>query len=307
MNPEDIDAQVRLAAFSFLGEQTKIYGEVLPRKVLADGFNFQEQRVPLINPQGIFKPAILPEMPLTITTVPVVEGKHRPYEDEIEQDGLLKYRYRGTDPQHRDNVGLRRAMERRIPLIYLYGIVPGQYMPIWPVYIVEDDPKALSFTVAVEEQGLDDREAELSLSISDEIRRGYLTISAKQRLHQQSFRVRVMRAYREQCAICRLRHKELLDAAHIIPDSDLRGEPIVSNGISLCKLHHAAFERNILGIHPDFTVEIHPDILREIDGPMLKHGLQGFQGVRILLPRLESLKPNQDFLAERYKLFEEAG
>jgi len=36
---------------------------------------------------------------------------------------------------------------------------------------------------------------------------------------------------------------ELLDAAHITPDTHPEGEPIVSNGLSLCKLHQAAFDR----------------------------------------------------------------
>ena len=35
----------------------------------------------LIGPQGIFKPAVLPEMPLSITTVPIKLGQARPYED----------------------------------------------------------------------------------------------------------------------------------------------------------------------------------------------------------------------------------
>src|SRR3990172_4095724 len=128
VTPEDLDRQVRIAAFAFLAEQTRLRGEILPRNVLAAGFEFQGSRVPVMGPQGIFKPAILPDLPLTMTTVPVVEGKRRPYEDEISADGLIRYRYRGTDRSHRDNVGLRRAMERKVPLVYLYGVVPGQYM-----------------------------------------------------------------------------------------------------------------------------------------------------------------------------------
>ena len=305
VTPEDLDRQVRIAAFAFLAEQTRLRGEILPRNVLAAGFEFQGSRVPLMGPQGIFKPAILPELPLTMTTVPVVEGKRRPYEDEISADGLIRYRYRGTDRSHRDNVGLRRAMERKVPLVYLYGVVPGQYMPVWPVYIVEDDPGALCFSVAVDDAV--SIRAESLPDSSEAIRRGYITTQTRQRIHQRSFRARVISAYREHCAICRLRHRELLDAAHIIPDSDPRGEPVVSNGLSLCKLHHAAFEGNFLGIRPDYTVEIRPDILREPDGPMLRHGLQGFQGAALLLPRSTNLRPNRNFLEERYELFRRAG
>ena len=45
-----------------------------------------------------------------------------------------------------------------------------------------------------------------------------------------------MRAYRECCAVCRLRHAELLDAAHILPDGHPKGEPIVQ-GFHLQALH----------------------------------------------------------------------
>jgi putative restriction endonuclease len=301
----DFDRQVRIGTFGFLAEQTKLLGEVLPRTVLAKGFQFQGSRVPLIAPQGIFKPAILPDIPLTITTVPVIEGKRRPYEDEISDGGLIRYRYRGTDPGHRDNVGLRLAMQRKVPLAYFYGITPGQYMPIWPVFIVGDNPSALCFSVAVDEP--DSIREENIPDSQEEIRRGYITTMTRQRIHQRSFREKVISAYRDHCTICQLRHRELLDAAHIIPDSDPRGEPVVSNGLSLCKLHHAAFERGFIGIRPDFIIEIRPDILREADGPMLKHGLQGFQGACLLLPRSESLRPNRESLAERYEVFKKVG
>jgi hypothetical protein len=39
---------------------------------------------------------------------------------------------------------------------------------------------------------------------------------------------------------------------------------------------------------------------------MLVHGLQGFEGARLLVPRREDYQPNRDFLAERYELFREA-
>jgi len=67
---------------------------------------------------------------------PIVEGREPPYEDRVEEGGAILYRYRGTDPRHPDNAGLRLAMQRQTPLIYLYGLVPGRYLPVWPVYIV---------------------------------------------------------------------------------------------------------------------------------------------------------------------------
>ena len=49
----EIDQRVRIAAFEFLRNQTELRGEVHPRAVLAEGFQFEGQRVPLIGPQGI--------------------------------------------------------------------------------------------------------------------------------------------------------------------------------------------------------------------------------------------------------------
>jgi hypothetical protein len=62
------DPEVRAAAFAWLEEQTEVYDHSLPRSLLATGFMFQGERIPLVSPQGIFKPRVL-DLPLTITTV----------------------------------------------------------------------------------------------------------------------------------------------------------------------------------------------------------------------------------------------
>lgn len=298
----DWDSQVRAAAFDFLRQQTDLCGEVLPRKLLETGFEFKGRRVPLIGPQGIFRPAVLESIPISITSVPIVEGRQRPYDDEVGPDGLLRYKYRGSDPQHPDNVGLRLAMQRNIPLVYHHGVVPGKYMPVWPVYVMHDDPANLTFSIAVDDAqhsfvGSGGQSAGL------EARRQYVTSVVRQRLHQREFRYRVLQAYRSQCAICRLRHEELLDAAHILPDGHPHGSPIVPNGLALCKLHHAAFDKNIVGIRPDLRVEIREDILKEEDGPMLQHGLQEFNAAPVWVPQNDLLRPRREFLQERYEMF----
>ena len=45
--------------------------------------------------------------------------------------------------------------------------------------------------------------------------------------------------------------------------------------LALCRLHHAAFDRQFIGIRPDYVVEVWRKILDEDDGPMLPHGLKG--------------------------------
>ncbi len=298
----DLDRVVRVAAFKFLKEQTTLHGgSVLPRRVLERGFELDGRRVPLLGPPGIFKPAVC-ELPLSITTVPEIPGKERPYDDEPTYEGV-HYRYRGTDPRHPDNAGLRRAMVEHVPLVYFHGHRPGLYHAEWPVYVVGDDPARLTFTILTE----DVSDVEPAVTVADAPRRAYLATLMTKRLHQSLFRVRVLDAYEETCAVCRLRHWELLDAAHILPDKHPLGEPVVPNGLALCKLHHAAFDADILGVRPDLKIEVRHDVLREADGPMLKVGLQGFDGQIISVPRQKALRPNVDFLAERYERFRKAG
>jgi putative restriction endonuclease len=305
---DPIDQSVRTAAFRFLEEQVRLAGEdgALRRDILLRGFTYQAERVPLLGPQGIFKPRVLPSIPLSITTKPIVEGESRPYDDGFGNDGLLRYRYRGTDPRHHENVGLRQAMQQQVPLIYFHGIVPGLYAAEWPVFIVGDDVSALTFTVSVDDR----RFASLGNVDTDTeqapIRRRYATRVARQRLHQTAFRERVVRAYQHHCAICRLKRDELLDAAHIMPDSDPLGEPAVRNGVALCRLHHAAFDKYLIGIRPDCVIEIRQDLRDETDGPMLLHGLQGFHGARLVVPTRERWRPDPRLLEERYDRFRQA-
>lgn len=113
----------------------------------------------------------------------------------------------------------------------------------------------------------------------------------------------MLSAYRDRCALCRLRHRELLDASHIVPDSAPEGEPVVPNGLALCKIHHAAFDRFFPTVDPDYRVRVRRDLLEEEDGPMLKHGLQEMDGQSIVMPSKPVFRPSQEFLALRLERF----
>ena len=303
----EFDKAVRLAAFNFLTEQTRIHGEMVPYAVLLKGFQFEGQRVPLLGPQGIFKPRVLTDYPLTFTTIPPNMHDPRPYDDELGSDGLISYKYMGTDPDNPVNVRLRNAMRDHIPLIYLFGMVPGKYRPVWPVYIVHDNPTTCTFG-AMADDGMSVRQVAWAANeaFSEEKRR-YITREVQHRLHQRSFRERVLLAYHTRCAVCRLRHAELLEAAHILPDTHPEGNPIIPNGVSLCKLHHAAYDQNILGIDSDYRIHIQEKILAEHDGPMLKHGIQEMDGTVIQVPRVAEFKPKREFLEIRFAEFGKAG
>ena len=250
---------------------------------------------------GIFKPRAC-ELPLSIRTA--VGG---PYADRASGEGRFLYAYRGTNPAHPDNVGLRELMRRRIPLVYFLGLVEGRYLPAWPVFIVGDDTGRLTFTIQLDDAAVVDFDQPMSAlaSTTDQVgeeRRRYATRELEVRLHQRSFRERVLRAYRTQCAICRLKHRELLDAAHIVADKE-GGEPRVPNGLSLCKLHHAAFDKYFIGVRPDGLIEVRHDILEEHDGPMLLHGLKQLHQTRIYRPWSSADRPDPDLLKYRYARF----
>jgi len=136
--------------------------------------------------------------------------------------------------------------------------------------------------------------------------RAYGTVTVRQRLHQHIFRERVLKAYREQCACCRLRHIELLDAAHIVADTKPEGIPAVNNGIALCKLHHAAFDSYLFGIRPDHIIEVRNDVMKEKDGPMLIHGLQEMNERKIVVPNRSQWLPDPSLLERRYDEFKAA-
>lgn len=126
------------------------------------------------------------------------------------------------------------------------------------------------------------------------------TISAGTQIRSYA---RVLRAYASACTICNLKHPQLLDAAHIIADTEPRGVPNVTNGLATCKIHHAAYDRYLLGITPDYEARIASDLLEEVDGPMLRHGLQDMHGRLIRLPINRNAGPARNSLAEKFARF----
>lgn len=300
LSPMDLERE-RLAreyAFRHLEALVASHGDVLRRSMLAEGFVFHGTRIPLISQRGIWKPRSL-ELPVSITTSP-----KDPYGDEVYDDGFLHYRYFGDDPAHPDNAGLRTTMELAVPLVYFHGVEPGWYQPVWPALIHHDDPGTSTFTVALEDPRA--IRPDLSDDTVDDVARAYTTSRALHRLHQTKFRTRVLTAYRDTCAVCRLRDfPDLLDAAHIKSDAT-GGLAQVSNGLALCKIHHAAFDRHVLGIRPDYVIEFNREVLRREDGPMLQHGLQGAHRKEIHRPYSKTKQPDRELLEERYELFRAA-
>lgn len=299
-------AAIRQQIFEWLNHKVLEYpDEVLPYQELKTGFIYNGNPIPLIGPQGIFKPQVIKYFPISITTSP-----NSPYSDRISEDSTIKYKYRGTDPHFHENVRLKEAMKQKVPLIYFHGVIKGKYLAQFPVFIAFADDRNLTFTVEADASNVSIwnnlNTEEVNDPFMDEVLRRYASRETVIRLHQRTFREKILYAYREHCAFCSLKHRELLDAAHIIPDSE-GGKATVKNGIALCKIHHAAFDKNILGINEDFVIEVRQDILEEVDGPMLKYGLQQLHHKKIILPRSKDMHPEKGFIKERYEKFLKVG
>lgn len=306
--PEDLDPFLRLAAFEALRVLTARHGPVLTRAQIQGGFSFRGQTIQFATKAcGIFKPKEMKGGALSVTTTaPPRPGRHVRYADLTSDEGFV---YRLQDGHHATarNTLLRTAYEERLPMVYFFGLQEGHFAVHWPVYIqdltddacilVADDVTALKSQV----DGI--------LDAGTTIRRRYATVEVKKRLHQAAFRLSVLEAYDCKCAICHFPGTELLDAAHILPDRDVRGEPEVPNGLALCRLHHGAFDTNLLGIRPADKVVVLSETLRAMrDGPTLRHGLQGFDQQPIRVPRRAGLQPREDYLNERWDSFlERAG
>lgn len=264
-----------------------------------DSFTFGEERFVIrqTRGRGINKPSGL-DAALSITTAFTPFGRLPPYEDLEGDDGYPRYKYEGTDPNTFTNRALRACRDTGLPLVYFIGVRRGTYFPVYPIFIVGEDSNRSEFTL-----WFNWTEVSRSDSSTRALEKRYVLRETRARLHQPIFREQVMNAYGSSCAVCRLAHTELLDAAHIIDDSKPHGDPVVPNGIALCKIHHAAFDQNMMGIREDFRVVISPRLLHEVDGPMLKHGLQEMHGSRINLPRRVAAHPDKDRLEERFSEF----
>lgn len=260
-------------------------------------FPFRGTRVPFLNYQkGIYRAAVQ-RGPAALS---IQTSSRSPYDDEIVPEGFL-YAYRSGAVDQPDNRSLRAAHTLRVPLVYFIGTRPGWYKPVFPCYVTHDDPERRRVTITPGVlRGPVDEPAPLSLD--DPIERRYAVRETRVRLHQARFRGRVVPAYSSQCAICRLKELRLLDAAHILGDIEERGEPSVSNGLSLCAIHHRAFDQNLVGVSPNYVVHVSRRLREDHDGPMLDL-LKGSHDAPLQIPRRAADRPDRERLAARFGRF----
>jgi putative restriction endonuclease len=298
------DDRLRAAAIAYVARLEERRDGFVRSRDLRD-FRFEGEPTSLLAPmKGI---RVLPDsdVALTIMTTFSARPEDRPYEDETGRDGYPRYKRMRGNPDSRENRSLRNAMALGKPLIWFYGVGPAVYRALYRVWLVDEEPDQDQFVVALTEDLRAQWQRDFVHPTDELLRREYAVAEVKRRLHQPRFRHRVLTAYSQQCALCRLRHPPLLDAAHIKEDRD-GGEPIVPNGVAMCAIHHRAFDNSVLGIRPDYIIEIRDDVLLETDGPTLLHAIQGVHSSRLTLPKRRPAWPRPDLLEERYERFRAA-
>ncbi len=313
MADADLDTRMRMAAFEHVRTLSRLRQELTAAE-LKGGFPFEGNRVPLLNPQmGIFKPQAMRYL-LSIRTVYPKAGARVWYDDQrhvlrqIDEGAEeVDYAFMGNNPDAAPNRWLRDACESRVPIIYFVGFAPGLYQAFLPSFISGWTGVDRRARVVFGRQDLEFGSALTAMQFTESsIERQYSMGQVRQRLHQSNFRAAVLKAYDGRCAITGLPEPMLLDAAHIIPDRDEKlGQPVISNGLPLSKLHHAAFDGNLIGIDQDRRVHVAKRLQELHDGPTLK-AIQEMHGRTLSPPRRPCDAPDPNRLKLRFEQFRDA-
>jgi len=299
------DEAIRLAAIARVRALSQVYGDEIPWGTIAQGFECQEEKILLANKAvGIFKPRQLQVGALSIkTTIPRV-GRTNVYTDAEDGDGTFVYSLQGNNPNNHYNRALYECWEHNLPIIYFHAVAESIYKAIFPCFIESIDPVSMSCRVSVASELISAKQ-HYSLRDSEawKIERRYALRETNVRLHQAGFRVQVLDAYGKRCAMTGLPVPQLLEAAHIVPDSHELGVAEVRNGICLSRIHHRAFDSNLIGITSDYRIQVSEKLMEFEDGPILEGGLKALHGKEMTLPRDKRNWPSQDLLAIRFEEF----
>jgi putative restriction endonuclease len=305
MPESEHDQRIRLSAVEYV-KRLGLSGPFSSADLYA-GFVVDSTRIPLTNPQrGIFKPAQMRYL-LSVKTVFPARGRKVWYDDQRQVheqisrgSELIDYAFMGADPEAPDNRWLREARDEQIPILYFLGVAPQRWMSIWPTYVADWSAAELKARLAFGAPAQVDIKPEFPAAPE----RRYGLRMVRQRLHQSTFREAVLAAYDSRCALTGLPEPRLLDAAHIVADLDADfGQPLVTNGLPLSKLHHAAFDANLIGIDPDYRIHISDALLSMNDGPMFEQGLKALAGRQLRLPKRDADHPDRERLALRFADF----
>lgn len=122
------------------------------------------------------------------------------------------------------------------------------------------------------------------------------TIATKYR--STKFRDKVLGAYGHKCAFCQVQ-LALIDAAHIIPVSEPDSTDEVVNGVALCKLHHFAYDSNLVSFNENYRIEVSESRCNALATVKQTGGIAKFREAllpRLQLPANQALRPKAAYI-----------
>lgn len=114
---------------------------------------------------------------------------------------------------------------------------------------------------------------------------------------QQFFRQMVLNAFDGQCAVTRIRVRELLVASHILPWKTHPSERLnAQNGLCLSRLHDAAFDRGLITFDEDYRLVMSKELRAHLPQESLQQNFSAYEGVALIIPA-KALAPRPEYLA----------
>lgn len=184
------------------------------------------------------------------------------------------------------------VMKDKVDGVIIQDVLLDQYFPDTKATLVE---KTVSLFTELESQILREDHQIYSQRI-DELKNTLSKEAFEEELFVRGgvFKREVPKIYNYQCAISGMRiestsNAQMVDACHIIPFANSKDDTI-TNGISLSPNLHRAFDRGLITISSNYTVQI-SDTIKELDSP---YSLGQFDGKEILLPENTNFHPSQN-------------
>lgn len=281
-----------------------VYGDSIPSSAIEEGFSFGGETVLLVNRvRGIFKPKQMEEGVLSIKTTIPRDGGVNIYNDQLTDDGYYHYSLQAGDPRANGNKHLWQAYECKQPFIYFHAIAPAVYKALWPCFIDSIYPEMGYAKVFVGVAKPVKTTGQIEYAVPDDIESRYMVRESKVRLHQAAFRSAVLSAYQNRCAVTGMIETKLIDAAHIIPDSEVGVSQLINNGIALSSLHHRAYDRGLIGIDPDYRIHVSDRMLEVSDNAFVKSAFLKYDQKKLHLPKSAESRPDKDSLERRFEQF----
>jgi putative restriction endonuclease len=257
-----------------------------------ESFTFDGRPMPLVERQRGIRKAAGYEAAISILTTYARHPDERPYDDGVGPDNYPRYKMRRGDPDSFDNRALRVAMDQRRPLIWFWGVAQSLFEAIYPVWIVGEERDQEQFVVAAPPTS-----PPAVVTPRSSCDRGCTSGSSGAGCSLRTARsARSVSSVMTSCWTRRTSGRTARAASRSSP-----------TGVAMCVLHHKAFDKQVVGIRPDYVIQVRPDVLEEHDGPTLRHALQGLHQTGLRLPRQQAAYPDRDLLEERYERFRAAG